>query len=335
MLNVLFRFDRSDVGYGNTIASVLERLDRALISPEPLISDMNWQADWGLRARMFVTMFLLFALYIVFAGALALYIGGGLWLFALLFASFSLVQYYFSDTLTLKSMGAKTVSADEYPQLHASIERLSQQADLPKPKVAVVDSTVPNAFATGRNQKNAAVCVTTGIMDTLDQEELDGVLAHELAHVKNSDMMVMTIASFLSTIAFMIVRWGAFFGGGHGRGGGREGGGGIVVAILVSLVVWIISYLLIRALSRYREYAADRGAAAITGNPSALASALLKISGEMDKVPKDDMREEAEMNAFFIIPIKSGIVGRLFSTHPPTERRVEQLRDLEREMQSF
>ncbi|ELY79252.1 zinc metalloprotease HtpX [Natrinema pallidum] len=296
---------------------------------------MNWQADWGLRARMFVTMFLLFALYIVFAGALALYIGGGLWLFAILFGGFSLVQYYFSDTLTLKSMGARTVSADEYPQLHASIERLSQQADLPKPKVAVVDSKVPNAFATGRNQKNAAVCVTTGIMTTLDADELDGVLAHELAHVKNRDMMVMTIASFLSTIAFMIVRWGAFFGGGHRRGGGREGGGGIIVAILVSLVVWIISYLLIRALSRYREYAADRGAAAITGNPSALASALLKISGEMDKVPKDDMREEAEMNAFFIIPIKSGIVGRLFSTHPSTERRVEQLRDLEREMQSF
>ncbi|RZH68997.1 zinc metalloprotease HtpX [Natrinema altunense] len=296
---------------------------------------MNWQADWGLRARMFVTMFLLFALYIVFAGALALYIGGGLWLFAILFGGFSLVQYYFSDTLTLKSMGARTVSADEYPQLHASIERLSQQADLPKPKVAVVDSKVPNAFATGRNQKNAAVCVTTGIMTTLDADELDGVLAHELAHVKNRDMMVMTVASFLSTIAFMIVRWGAFFGGGHRRGGGREGGGGIIVAILVSLVVWIISYLLIRALSRYREYAADRGAAAITGNPSALASALLKISGEMDKVPKDDMREEAEMNAFFIIPIKSGIVGRLFSTHPSTERRVDQLRDLEREMQSF
>ncbi|AFO55590.1 MULTISPECIES: zinc metalloprotease HtpX [unclassified Natrinema] len=297
---------------------------------------MNWQADWGLRVRMFVTMFLLFALYIVFAGAITVYMGGGMVLFALMFGGFSLVQYYFSDTLTLKSMGARTVSADEYPQLHASIERLSQQADLPKPKVAVVDSKVPNAFATGRNQKNAAVCVTTGLMSTLDADELDGVLAHELSHVKNRDMMVMTIASFLSTIAFMIVRWGAFFGGGHRRGGGREGGGGgIIVAILVSLVVWIISYLLIRALSRYREYAADRGAAAITGNPSALASALLKISGEMDKVPKDDMREEAEMNAFFIIPIKSGVVGRLFSTHPSTERRVEQLRDLEREMQSF
>ncbi|WP_455448015.1 zinc metalloprotease HtpX [Natrinema thermotolerans] len=296
---------------------------------------MNWQADWGLRLRMFVTMFLLFALYIVFAAVITAYVGGGLLVFGLFFGGFSLVQYYFSDTLTLRSMGAKTVSADEYPQLHASIERLSQQADLPKPKVAVVDSNTPNAFATGRNQKNAAVCVTTGILNTLEQDELDGVLAHELAHVKNRDMMVMTIASFLSTIAFMMVRWGAFFGGGHRRGGDRQGGGGIVVAILVSLLVWIISYLLIRALSRYREYAADRGAAAITGNPSALASALLKISGEMDKVPKDDLREEAEMNAFFIIPIKSGVVGRLFSTHPPTEKRVEQLRDLEREMQSF
>jgi heat shock protein HtpX len=294
---------------------------------------MNWQADWGLRVRMFVTMFLLFALYIVFAGVITAYVGGGLLVFALFFGGFSLVQYYFSDTLTLRSMGAKTVSAEEYPQLHASIERLSQQADLPKPKVAVVDSNTPNAFATGRNQKNAAVCVTTGLLRTLERDELDGVLAHELAHVKNRDMMVMTIASFLSTIAFMMVRWGAFFGGGR-RGGGRQGGG-IVVAILVSLVVWIVSYLLIRALSRYREYAADRGAAAITGNPSALASALLKISGEMDKVPEDDLREEAEMNAFFIIPIKSGVVGRLFSTHPPTEKRVEQLRTLEREMQSF
>ncbi|RQG94005.1 zinc metalloprotease HtpX [Natrarchaeobius chitinivorans] len=292
---------------------------------------MNWQADWGLRFRMFLTMFLLFALYIVFAAVLTGYLTGGpnFLVFGFLFGGMSLVQYYFSDTLTLRSMGAKDVSADEYPQLHASVERLSQQADLPKPKVAVIDSNVPNAFATGRNQKNAAVAVTTGLMRTLDREELDGVLAHELAHVKNRDMMVMTIASFLSTIAFMIVRWGAFFGGGRGRG---RGGGGIVVAILVSLIVWIISYLLIRALSRYREYSADRGAAAITGNPSALASALMKISGQMDRVPKEDMREEAEMNAFFIIPIKSGIVGQLFSTHPPTEKRVEQLRSLEQEM---
>ncbi|MCU4742261.1 zinc metalloprotease HtpX [Natronoglomus mannanivorans] len=292
---------------------------------------MEWQTDWGLRFRMLVTMFLLFVLYIVFVGVITAYYGGGMIMIVTLFGVFSLGQYFFSDKLTLLSMGAKEVSAEEYPELHASVERLSQQADLPKPKVAVMDTQVPNAFATGRNQRNAAVAVTTGLTKTLDREELDGVIAHELAHVKNRDMMVMTIASFLSTIAFMMVRWGAFFGGGRGR----RGGGGIVVAILVSLVVWIVSYLLIRALSRYREFAADRGAAAITGRPSSLASALLKISGEMDKVPKDDLREEAEMNAFFIIPIKSGIVGRLFSTHPSTERRVERLRDLEREMEGF
>ena len=295
---------------------------------------MDWQPDWGLRFRMFLTMFLLFALYIVFAGVLTAYLTGGanLLVFAMLFGGMSFVQYYFSDTLTLKTMGAKEVSPQEYPQLHSSVERLSQQADLPKPKVAVIDSKVPNAFATGRNQKNAAVAVTTGLMGKLTREELDGVIAHELAHVKNRDMMVMTIASFLSTVAFMIVRWGAFFGGGRGRGG--RGGGGVVVAILVSLVVWIISYLLIRALSRYREFAADRGAAAITGNPAALASALMTISGEVDKIPDTDLREEAEMNAFFIIPLKSGVVGRLFSTHPATERRVEQLRDLERSMET-
>ena len=291
---------------------------------------MQWQPDWGLRARMMLTMFLLFALYIVFAGVITAYVGGGLLVFALLFGGMSMVQYYFSDTLALRSMGAKEVSAEEYPQLHTSVERLSQQADLPKPKVAVMDTNVPNAFVTGRNQKNAAVAVTTGLMRTLDQDELDGVIAHELAHVKNRDMMVMTIASFLSTIAFMIVRWGAFFGGGR-RG---RGGGGVVVAILVSLVVWIISYLLIRALSRYREFAADRGAAAITGNPAALASALMTISGDVEKIPDRDLREEAEMNAFFIIPLKSGIVGRLFSTHPDTERRVEALRQLEREMET-
>ncbi|WIV65716.1 zinc metalloprotease HtpX [Natrialbaceae archaeon AArc-T1-2] len=289
---------------------------------------MEWQPDWGLRVRMFLTMFLLFALYIVFAGVITAYMGGGIVVFALLFGGMSLVQYYFSDTLTLKSMGATTVSADEYPQLHASVERLAQQADLPKPTVAVIDSNMPNAFATGRNQRNAAVAVTTGLMRTLDRDELDGVLAHELAHVKNRDMMVMTFASLLATIAFMVVRWGAFFGG---RGRGGRGGGGVVVAILVSLVVWIISYILIRALSRYREYAADRGAAAITGRPAALASALAKISGEMEKVPTEDLREEAEMNAFFIIPLRSGI-GRLFSTHPPTENRIEQLRELEREL---
>jgi heat shock protein HtpX len=291
---------------------------------------MDWQTDWGLRGRMLLTMFLLVALYIVFIGVLSRYVG----LFALvvIMGLFSLGQFLFSDRLALYSMGASVVDGDEYPELHARVTRLSRQADLPKPKVAVADSGVPNAFATGRSQASSAVCVTTGLLRRLDDEELEGVLAHELAHIKNRDVMVMTIASFLSTIAFMVVRWGAFFGGGRRRGGG---GGGVIVAILASLVVWIISFLLIRALSRYREYAADRGAASITGKPAALASALMKISGRMDKVPKEDMRDQAEMNAFFIIPIKSGIVGKLFSTHPSTEKRVERLQQIERELEGF
>src|SRR6056297_4031125 len=289
---------------------------------------MKWKADWGLRARMGLTMFLLFALYIVFVGALLVYTDGSVLLVALVFGSFSLGQFFFSDKLALWSMGAKEVTEDEYPDLHRKLGRLSQQADLPKPKVAVVDSKVPNAFATGRSQKNAAVCVTTGLLNALNRDELEGVLAHELAHVKNRDMMVMTIASFLSTIAFLVVRWGWWFGGDD------EGQPQVWVAIVASLVVWIVSFLLIRALSRYREFAADRGGATITGKPSALASALMTIDGDMSKVPKRDLRDEAEMNAFFIIPIKSGIIGKLFSTHPSTEARVERLRELERQMES-
>jgi len=291
---------------------------------------MEWKSDWGLRGRMVLTMFLLFALYIVFVAVLWEFTGS-LLLIVLTMGLFSLGQFFFSDRLALYSMGARTVEEDEYPRLHAMVGRLSQQADLPKPKVAVADSNVPNAFATGRSRKNSAVCVTTGLLRTLDEDELEGVLAHELAHVKNRDVAVMTIASFLSTLAFMVVRWGWLFGGGRDRQGG---GGGVLVAILVSLVVWIVSFLLIRALSRYREFAADRGGAMITGKPSALASALLKIDGRMDRVPDRDMREQAEMNAFFIIPIRSGIVGKLFSTHPSTEKRVERLRDLEREMET-
>jgi len=291
---------------------------------------MQWKPDWGLRGRMFLTMFLLFALYIVFIGVLA-YAGVGLLGIVVVMGLFSLGQFFFSDRLALWSMGARKVERDEFPELHAAVERLSQQADLPKPTVAVADSRVPNAFATGRSRSSATVCVTEGLLRQLDRDELDGVLAHELAHVKNRDVMVMTIASFLSTIAFMVVRWGWLFGGGRNRGNNAP----VWVAILASLVVWIISFLLIRALSRYREYAADRGAAVITGKPSALASALLKISGNVERIPNEDLRDQAEMNAFFIIPIRSGFVGRLFSTHPPTDQRVERLRDLEREMETI
>jgi len=285
---------------------------------------MNWSTDWGLRGRMGLTMFLLFALYIVFIGILVQY-GFGLIGVVVMMGAFSFAQYFFSDKMALYSMGANVVDESEAPELHRTVERLSQQADLPKPQIAIADSQVPNAFATGRNQQNATVAVTTGLMRTLNQEELEGVIAHELAHIKNRDVMVMTIASFLSTIAFIIVRWGWLFGG-NGRNQAP-----VYVAILASLVVWVISFFLIRALSRYREYSADRGAASITGNPSALASALMSISGRMDNVPKEDLRDQAEMNAFFIIPIRSGFIGKIASTHPPTEKRIEKLRELERE----
>jgi heat shock protein HtpX len=290
---------------------------------------MEWKPDWGLRARMVLTVVLLGLLYVVFLGVLVS-LGAGPTLIIGAMGLFMLAQFLFSDKLALYSMGATEVDQSEYPELHAMMDRLSQQADLPKPTVAVASTDIPNAFAAGRSKSSATVCVTQGLLRTLDDDELEGVLAHELAHVKNRDVMVMTIASFLSTLAFMVVRFGFFFTGGRSR----QGGGQILVAIAASFVVWVVSFLLIRALSRYREYAADRGAASITGNPSALASALVTIDGRMDRVPDEDLREAAEMNAFFVIPIKSGFIGKLFSTHPSTENRVEQLRDLERELET-
>ena len=289
---------------------------------------MQWTTDWGLRSRMALTMFLLFGLYIVFIGVLVSMFDAGMMTVIALVGAFSLAQYWFSDTLALRSMRARKVDENEAPELHDMVTRLSRQADLPKPTVAVADTQVPNAFATGRNQRHATVAVTTGLMSTLNQEELEGVIAHELAHIKNRDVMVMTIASFLASIAFIIVRWGWLLGGNN------RNAAPVWVAIVVSLLVWVISFFLIRALSRYREYSADRGAAAITGKPSALASALMKISGRMDKVPQQDLRDQAEMNAFFIIPIRSGFIGKLASTHPPTEVRIERLRDLERELET-
>lgn len=290
----------------------------------------KWKHDIGLESRMLFTMFLLGAVYLLFLVFLAA--NGADSMFILLFAGLMMfVQYYYSDKMVLWTSGARIVSASEEPELHEIITRLCAIADIPVPRIAIMNTMMPNAFATGRNKKNAVVAVTTGLMRSLDREELEAVLGHELTHIKNRDMTVLTIASFLSTVAFFIVRYALYFGGGGNR---REGNGGLIVVWIVSLIVWVISFLLIRALSRYREFSADRGAAIITGKPSKLASALMKISGTMQRVPSEDLRKVEGMNAFFIIPAISGSsIMQLLSTHPSTEKRLAALEKLERELE--
>jgi heat shock protein HtpX len=278
---------------------------------------------------MLLTMFLLGALYVVFVGVL-LAAGAGAITMVVVIGALTLAQLFLSDKIGLAAMGAKEVSPEEAPGLHAMIERLCIQADLPKPRIAVADTDVPNAFAMGRSQKSATVCCTTGIMRVLSPSELEGVMAHELSHVKHRDVMIMTIASFFASVAAMMTQFGIFFGG----GGDDDEGPGFLVVLLVSLLVYVISFFLMLALSRYREFAADRGAALVTGRPSALASALVKIAGAMQAVPTRDLREAERMNAFFIVPTSvKGAVQTLFATHPPMEKRIERLEQLERQLQ--
>ena len=292
---------------------------------------MKWKSDRGLEARMMLTMILLAVLYLAFLAVL-LSMNTSSTVIILFMGGFMFLQYFFSDKMILMSMGAKIVSESEEPELHQIVSRLCAIAGLPMPRIAIVNTSMPNAFATGRNQKNAVVAVTTGIMQQLNRSELEAVLAHELTHVKNRDMMVITIATFLSSIAQIMVRFLPFFGGGGNRN--RDSGGSFVVMFLVSLVVWIVSFILIRALSRYREFAADRGSAIITGQPSNLASALMKISGA--KVPTQDLRKvEGPVSALFIVPAISGSsIMNLFSTHPTLEARIEALKNIERELEA-
>lgn len=291
----------------------------------------KWYRDYGLAARMILTMFLLAALYLFFLFVLAVYGGVGTFGLMVFAGFFLLIQFFFSDKLVLWSMGGRIVSEQEEPRLHETVSRLCAIADLPKPKIAIVESSVPNAFATGRSKGSAVVAVTTSLKQKLSQPELEAVLAHELSHVKNRDMLVITIASFLSTVAFFLVRNMLFFGTG---GRDRKGAGAAMLVWVVSLVVWIISFLLIRALSRYREFAADRGSAVITGHPAHLASALMAISGVMERVPSRDLREVEGMNAFFIIPAISGdSIMNLFSTHPSVEARIRALSEMERSLE--
>src|SRR6201999_4048657 len=280
--------------------------------------------DPGLQARMTVTLFLLGAIYVVLIVVL-LAVGASGVTVAIIAGGLAALNLFASDKLALAAMGARVVSPQEAPQLHAMIERLCVQADLPKPKIAVAQTSMPNAFALGRGPKSATVCATTGIMELLSPAELEGVMAHELTHVQNRDVLVMTLAGFFATIAAYIVQFGFFFGG----GGDDDENPSFLVLFLVSLAVYVISFFLMQALSRYREFAADRGAALITGRPSALASALNKISSGMHRIPQQDLRAASELQAFFIFPAGVGKgISSLFATHPPMEKRIAALRRL-------
>ncbi|MBI4499382.1 MAG: zinc metalloprotease HtpX [Chloroflexi bacterium] len=288
----------------------------------------RWRGgDGGLAGRMLLVMGLLALVYLGFLAFLVFLDLPLPWL--LVIAAVLLgAQYFFSDKLVLLSLGAREVSPQQAPDLHERIERLCALSDLPKPRVAIIQHDMPNALATGRDPQHAVVAVTTGLLRRLEGPELDAVLAHELSHILNRDVMVMTIASFFSTVAFFLFR-SLFYvrlGGGRDR---RGNGSAVLVLWVVSLAVWLVSMLLLRALSRYREVAADRGSALITGSPSHLAAALVKISGSMARIPKDDLRAVEGANAFFIVPALS----ELIATHPSLETRLRYLQELEREME--
>ena len=287
--------------------------------------DTRWKADSGLNARMVSSFVILGILYIIFLGILH-YLGVGYIPLAIIASAMILAQWYFSDKIVLWSSGATIVSKEQYPRLHEIVERLSADNGIPKPKVAIVNSTVPNAFATGKSPKSSLVAVTSGILDLLDDDELEAVIGHELSHVRSRDVLVLTLASVFSMVAWYLVQFG-FFGGLQGRG--RNSSGGTAIVILVALITWVVSFLIIRAISRYREYSADRSGAIMTGKPDKLASALLKISGKMGNIPTKELENVQKLNAFFIIPALSGSsIANLFSTHPPVEKRVQKLREM-------
>ncbi|HST56815.1 MAG TPA: zinc metalloprotease HtpX [Solirubrobacteraceae bacterium] len=293
----------------------------------------NFGRDTGLQTRMVATMFLLGLVYAVLIGVLVASGAGGVTI-AIIAGALFVLQLTTSDKIGLRVMGAHEVSPQDEPEFHAIVERLCVQANLPKPRLAIIETSMPNACAMGRSQKSATVCLTTGIQQLLSPAELEGVLAHELTHVINRDVMVMTIASFFASVASMIVQFGFFFGGGFGGGGDDDEDNSIMYVILVSVVVYAVSFVLMQALSRYREFAADRGAAVITGRPSALASALLKIGGTMERVPQQDLRAAEGMSAFFIFPARTKrSLYNLFADHPPIEQRVAALGRLETQLQ--
>ncbi len=292
-----------------------------------------WQKrDTGITVRIVFCLSILALLYIIFIAVLAR-MGLGFFPIMIISAVFILAQWFFSDKIVLWSSGAKIVTSDQYPSLHSIVERIVSRNNMPKPKIAVVPNRIPNAFATGKGPSNSVVAVTTGLFEILDDDELEGVLAHELTHIRNRDVMVITLASLFSTIAFQVMQFG-YFGSFYSYGNrDRNNGGGILIIIVVAFITWLVSFFIIRAISRYREYSADRGSAQMTGKPAKLANALMKISGTMNQTPDKDLRQVEGLNAFFIIPaISTSTFANLFSTHPPVEKRIQRLLDMEASM---
>jgi heat shock protein HtpX len=300
----------------------------------------SYGRDAGLTLRMIFTSGLLGLLYVIFAVVLFQALNVGLAPMIVIVVGMAFFQYFTSDKLALAAAGAKVVSREQAPALHDMVERLCAMADLPKPKIAMMDTPVPNAFATGRSPKHAAVCVTTGLWERLEPKEVEGVLAHELSHIANRDVLIMTLASFFAMLAAMLTRFGLYFGmwggGGFGGGGNRNNNNGPpiwLIVFAVSIVVYAVSFVLIRTISRYREYAADRGSALITGSPEYLMSALQKISSQMTLIPNRDLRQVEGMSAFFIMPTKvKRVASELFMDHPPLEKRIAALAEIAREM---
>jgi heat shock protein HtpX len=299
----------------------------------------NFGRDRGLSVRMLFTGALLGLLYVVFGVVLFSVLNFGLVPMLVIIIGLAFFQYYTSDKLALRAAGAKVVTAEEAPELHAMVERLCAMANLPKPRIAVVDSDVPNAFATGRNPKHAAVAVTQGLWRRLEPQEIEAVLGHELSHIANRDVLVMTVASFFAMLAALLTRFGLYAGMFGGFGGGNRSSNGNnqvpiwLIVFLVSVVVYAISFILIRTISRYREYAADRGSAIITGAPENLMSALQKISSGITQIPQRDLREVQGMNAFFIIPTNwKTNMSEWMMDHPPLEKRLAALSEIAREM---
>lgn len=293
------------------------------------------QRDLQLTARMVISFLALTLIYLAFLSFISIYFGLGILPISIIAGLMIGAQWYFSDKIVLWSTGTKLVSREEYPVLHEIVEKLAQKANLPKPRIGVMSSYIPNAFATGKSPRSSVVVVSSGIMKMLDREELEGVLSHELTHIRHRDVTIITLASLFSTIAWYLMQSSMFstMWGGYGYGGRQQQGGGVFLVLIVAAMVWFLSFLIIRAISRYREFAADRGGALLTGQPLNLSHALMKISEKVKVAPTQELKKIEGMNVFFIIPAISGqTIARFFATHPPVEERIKRLMEIEQEL---